>query len=117
MRLFVYGSLKRGFRHHEQLRGAECLGEARTAHGWSLRLQGEYPALVREGAGVVHGEVYSASARLLERLDAFEDVPHLYQRVEVDLSDGSRAQAYAMSHEAVRDAPVVAGGCWIERQR
>ena len=39
--LFVYGSLKRGFHHHDQLRDAEFRGPAETAPGHQLVLQGD----------------------------------------------------------------------------
>lgn len=46
VRLFVYGSLKRGGRHHDELDGAVFLGEATTLPGYRLEPLGEYLALV-----------------------------------------------------------------------
>lgn len=117
MKLFVYGSLKRGFRHHRELEGAAFLRHGVTTSGFSLRVQGEYPALVREGTGVVHGEVFDVSDALIARLDAFEDAPRAYQRIEIVLADGTRAHTYAMSADALGGAPVVPGGRWREGQR
>lgn len=73
-RLFVYGSLKRGARHHEELAGARFLGEARTLPGYALELVGEYWALVeRPGQeSSVPGELYEMTDELLARLDEFE---------------------------------------------
>ena len=46
VRLFVYGSLKRGGRHHDELAGAVYLGPATTLPGYRLEPLGEYLALV-----------------------------------------------------------------------
>ena len=46
VRLFVYGSLKRGGRHHDELAGAVFLGPATTVPGYRLEPLGEYLALV-----------------------------------------------------------------------
>jgi gamma-glutamylcyclotransferase (GGCT)/AIG2-like uncharacterized protein YtfP len=46
VRLFVYGSLKRGGRHHDELAGAVFLGLATTLPGYRLEPLGEYLALV-----------------------------------------------------------------------
>lgn len=73
-RLFVYGSLKRGARHHSELAGAAFLGEVRTAPGYGLEAAGEYWALVeRPGlSGSVSGELFEVDEPLLARLDRFE---------------------------------------------
>src|SRR6185369_8713827 len=44
VRLFVYGSLKRGGRHHDELEGATFVGEASTLPGYRLEVLGEYLA-------------------------------------------------------------------------
>ncbi|HEY6079313.1 MAG TPA: gamma-glutamylcyclotransferase family protein [Polyangiaceae bacterium] len=74
--LFVYGSLKRGQRHHAELQsgGARFLGEAWTEPGYALAAgPGDYVAMVRAAADSrVPGELFEVSAALLEALDAFE---------------------------------------------
>jgi gamma-glutamylcyclotransferase (GGCT)/AIG2-like uncharacterized protein YtfP len=109
-RLFVYGSLKRGFMHHARLSGARWLGEARTEAGHRLVVYGAYPALVVGGDGAVHGELWGVGDVLLAELDAFEDVPRLYVRRGVRLDDGSEAESYF----AARDGEFgpVPGGVW-----
>jgi gamma-glutamylcyclotransferase (GGCT)/AIG2-like uncharacterized protein YtfP len=73
-RLFVYGSLKRGARHHDELRGARFLGEACTAPGYELEPVGEYLALVQvpDATGSVNGELFEVDAGILSQLDEFE---------------------------------------------
>lgn len=140
MRLFVYGSLKRGFRHHEELAGLECLGEVATAPGYRLVRYGDYPALVRlhpsaaepgasDGprarderralevgveAGVVQGELYAVPEDRLPALDAFEECPSLYQRESIELSDGSCAFAYVIPPSRAAAHEVIVGGRWQE---
>lgn len=111
IRVFVYGSLMRGGRHHAQLEGAVLEGEAATRPGHRLVLQGEYPALA-PGAGVVFGEVYRVTPTLLERIDEFEGCPELYQRVELTLSDGTPAFAYAIAAERASGLSEIPGGRW-----
>lgn len=93
MILFVYGSLKRGARHHDELMAARFLATARTAPRYSLSSHGEYPALV-PGAEVVSGELYEVTPELLERLDEFEGCPEFFRRASVSLEDGREAMAY-----------------------
>lgn len=113
-RLFIYGSLKRAYMHHGELAGGAYAGPARTAPGYALVRYQSYPAMVREGQGCVSGELYEVDARLLARLDEFEDCPHLYQRAEIRLSDGSSAQAYVMSPDAVSGCQRLHSECWQE---
>lgn len=114
-RVFVYGSLKRGFRHHDQMAGARFLREARTAPRYTLVLAGDYPALVDDGVTAVAGEVFAVDDRHLAALDAFEEVPDLYVRAPLDLEGGERVFAYFLPAERARDLAVIADGTWRER--
>lgn len=81
-RLFVYGSLKRGERHHGELAGARFLGEAETPPGYALVALGDYLALVPQaGAGSVVGELYELPSERFFALDEFEG-SH-YERVSL----------------------------------
>jgi gamma-glutamylcyclotransferase (GGCT)/AIG2-like uncharacterized protein YtfP len=87
--LFVYGSLKRAGRHHDELENARFLGEVETVPGYALEPLGEYLALVaRPGdRGRVKGELFELSETdpsLLAALDEFEG--DAYVREEVALS-------------------------------
>ena len=108
--MFVYGSLKRGLVHHDQMRGARFERPARTAPGYRLVLYAAgYPALTPSVAAVsglgVSGEVYWVTAPHLARLDRFEEVPSLYQRAVVVLDDGTSAQAYLIDSSRARGLP------------
>jgi gamma-glutamylcyclotransferase (GGCT)/AIG2-like uncharacterized protein YtfP len=89
VRLFVYGSLKRGGLHHAELAGAPFVGDARSAPGFRLvPLRGGSPywALVPapETSETVPGELFDVPVDALSALDAFEGED--YERAELPLS-------------------------------
>jgi gamma-glutamylcyclotransferase (GGCT)/AIG2-like uncharacterized protein YtfP len=106
-RLFVYGSLKGGRKHHSELRGALLLASVATAPKYVLLNLGAYPALA-DGVEVVFGELYAVESDTLTLLDEFEG--EAYCRAEVELADGSRAQAYFLRERG--EFPKIDGGRW-----
>jgi len=95
--LFVYGTLKRGFKNHRHIADQRFVCEARTAPGYRLYNLGDYPGLVVEATDTlgVTGELWEVDADSLARLDEFEGVAEgLYRRVRVEL-DGSSHQDHA----------------------
>jgi gamma-glutamylcyclotransferase (GGCT)/AIG2-like uncharacterized protein YtfP len=103
--LFVYGSLKRGGRHHDELEGATFLGPAETAPGYRLEPLGEYLALVEAepGSGCVPGELFEVPLAKLPALDAFEGDAYVRAEVPVRLAQTERhptkAQAQPERHK------------------
>jgi gamma-glutamylcyclotransferase (GGCT)/AIG2-like uncharacterized protein YtfP len=86
--LFVYGTLKRGHCLHHYLEKSPCLGAAKTVGGYALYRIEWYPAMVPEhDAGGVSGEVFEVSTSLLAILDEVENVPDLYQRIEIEITE------------------------------
>ncbi len=93
VQLFVYGSLKRGGRHHHELAGAAFLGPAETIAGYRLEPLGEYLSLVslrdRRGpsastdGSTVQGELFELPASKLPALDAFEGDSYVRGEVQV----------------------------------
>jgi gamma-glutamylcyclotransferase (GGCT)/AIG2-like uncharacterized protein YtfP len=97
--LFVYGSLKRGGLHHDELGEAVFLGTVATAPGYRLERLGEYLALVSQpgpagetpsvaagggdGLGVVSGELFYVPVSLSPLLVEFEG--EAYVRCDVRL--------------------------------
>ena len=116
-RLFVYGSLRRGERNHDFLIGACFLSRVVTRPRYSLRASGMTPGLADHGEQAVQGELYELDAAHLTRLDRLGGAPGLYERKEVELSDGSSADAYFMPDAHARCYPEVASGDWASRQR
>ncbi len=111
-RLFVYGSLKRGERHHAEMAGARFVRDACTAPRYALAEAGEYPGLVPDGGTRVRGEVFEVDAVLLASLDAFEEVPDLYVRGEVELDDGECVLAYFLAPRLARSPARLPADSW-----
>jgi len=102
VRLFVYGSLRRGERHHEELRGARFLGEFETEPGYALTAVGEYRALIVDptGTGVVRGELFEVDPAFLPTLDDFEGEAYLRRELAVrsrEAGDQAVAVAYFLN--------------------
>jgi gamma-glutamylaminecyclotransferase len=107
--LFVYGSLKRGRRHHAELRGARCAGLARTAPAYRLLDAGDYPALAA-GSRSIEGELYEVTDALLVELDRFEGDG--YERAPVRLELGRAALAYFATAELAARARAFDDDVW-----
>jgi gamma-glutamylaminecyclotransferase len=107
--LFVYGSLKRGRRHHAELGGARFAGVARTLPEYRLLELGEYPALA-SGCRSIEGELFQVTEALLVELDRFEGDD--YERGAVRLEGGRTALAYFARAVLVALAPVFDGDVW-----
>jgi gamma-glutamylaminecyclotransferase len=81
MKVFVYGTLKRGYHNHRLLAGAKYLGEA-NLNGPHILLDAGFPVCVKlpTGAGLVTGELYEVTAEQLKRLDQLEGEGRMYHR-------------------------------------
>ena len=92
--LFVYGTLMRGFPLHALLEGrADSLGDGEVA-GLLFDL-GRYPAALRDGGGVVRGEVYRLKDPALWRaLDSAEGSQYHRGEAGVRLAGGRQVTAY-----------------------
>ena len=121
--LFVYGTLMRGERSAHLLGDARLVRRTRTAARYWLaligadseaRLEGTYPALVEQGRDAVAGELYEVDVAIFPVLDAFEDVPRLYQRVRIDL-DAHRPWVYLMRARDATGQPRIVSGDWRKR--
>jgi gamma-glutamylaminecyclotransferase len=114
-RLFVYDSLLAGEPEHSALGGAEPAGEADTEPGFRLVELGARGAIVRDGTGAVRGELYWVDRMTLGKLDVTREVPILFQRSRIRLSDGSEAETYLMLLDQVRGKRRLPRGRWRER--
>lgn len=113
--IFVYGTLMRGELGHRWLAGARFLHPARTAARYELVSMGWYPALVEGGRTAVVGEIFAVPEGDMPALDAYEDVPALYARLPVELSDGTRVEAYLLHAHLAADRPRIPSGDWRRR--
>jgi len=104
-KLFVYGTLRRGFDPHEYLRSsARFLGKGRIAG--RLYDLGEFPGAIPSAlpGEEIKGELYELSdlGRQLKALDAYEEFDPIHpdkslfvrQRVDVRLENGESLKAW-----------------------
>jgi gamma-glutamylcyclotransferase (GGCT)/AIG2-like uncharacterized protein YtfP len=126
-RLFVYGTLMRGFDHPmaRLLSGhADFLGEARCQG--RLYLVKHYPGLVLsdDPADIVHGELFRLRAgdELLHELDMYEacgegfprPTEYVRQMLPLTLADGSTAEAWTYVYNwPVALLPRIASGRFL----
>jgi gamma-glutamylcyclotransferase (GGCT)/AIG2-like uncharacterized protein YtfP len=128
-RLFVYGTLMRGFDHPMAKllsRSADFIGEARCRG--RLYLVKHYPGLVRsdDPADSVFGEVYRLRAcdELLREFDMYEacgegfppPTEYVRQLLQVTLNDGSASEAWTYIYNwPVTRLPRIPSGRFLER--
>lgn len=89
--LFVNGTLMRGLKLHDNLAGAEFLGEAVTQPVYRMYSIGDvHPGMfeVAEGGVAVKGELYLVPDNVWAAIEVGEP-PNLY-RGEIKLADGRR---------------------------
>lgn len=98
VRLFAYGSLRRGQPNHGELDGARFVKTTRTLAEHALVELDGYP-LLSPGAGAIAGELFELDDARLAALDAFEG--ENYARAEIRLEQGERALAYVASERAL----------------
>lgn len=88
VRIFLYGTLKRGGCRSHVMRGQQFVGETTTVAKYRMYNTGSYPALVEDEDGLeVEGEVWEVDDDCLQVLDAIEAVPNLYARKPVALAN------------------------------
>lgn len=83
--VFVYGSLKAGHSAHGLLNGAERLADG-VLDGVQCIENEDFPMLI-PGDDAISGEVYRINSEQLIALDAYEEAPEVYARVEHQLRD------------------------------
>lgn len=112
MKLFVYGTLKRGGHLSYYLDECEFLGTATTPPVFRLFDLGYYPALVFADGYPITGEVYEVDS--LAIFDRVEDFPCLYTRGEFDVGSCTAWIYYASEWlaEKITRNPELTSGVW-----
>jgi gamma-glutamylcyclotransferase (GGCT)/AIG2-like uncharacterized protein YtfP len=113
--MFFYGTLLPGERDHALLANAEPLGSALTEPVYQLVELNVYAALIPDGRVAVHGELYAVSLETRRQIDVSRQVPILFQRATIRLSDGSEAETYLMTADQVRGKRRLAHGDFRKR--
>jgi gamma-glutamylaminecyclotransferase len=109
-RVFVYGSLMKGFTNHRLLMSARFVGTAKTRAQFTMLDMRAFPGIV-PGHGEVTGELYDVTPDELARLDQLEGHPNFYRRTPIVLADGTEASTYVL-RKTFFGAPVIASGDW-----
>ena len=128
-RLFVYGTLMRGYDHPMAkllAANADFLGQA-TCRG-RLYLVRHYPGLLTsdDPADIVHGELFRLRERdaLLRELDMYEacgegfaePTEYVRRMLSVKLADGTASEAWTYLYNwPVAHLPRIASGRFLER--
>ena len=106
-RLFVYGTLKKGFPNHDNyMESAQLLGKYQTIEKYPLVLCGarHVPCMIyRPGEGhQVEGELYEVDAECLNRIDVLERIQNSdgYRRTVI------RVRSSARIHQDIKEALV-----------
>ena len=109
--LFVYGTLRRGFRNHRLLGDAPFFGTAKTKARFAMYVSGVPYVVLREPVSQILGEVYEVDGLLLAELDIHEGHPRFYLRVLVDvaLDTGAELKGWLYSFGVARGRLVPSG--------
>lgn len=96
--LFVYGTLKNGFKNNFYLHNAKYIGDAITTKDFAIVYDGKLPYLLhmnKELALRVKGELFKLNGEQLRLLDIIEGHPSWYTRELITVYiDKSKVTAY-----------------------
>jgi gamma-glutamylcyclotransferase (GGCT)/AIG2-like uncharacterized protein YtfP len=114
-RVFVYGTLKEGYRLHGALQGAGKISNARIK-GYMLHTGG-YPAVILASNGPwVHGEIYTINDPILAHLDIVEGAPNYYHRVLIYATNHGPVWTYVWPLDRISDrgdnCTIIPDGNW-----
>jgi gamma-glutamylcyclotransferase (GGCT)/AIG2-like uncharacterized protein YtfP len=116
MKLFVYGTLRKGQSAHALLQGAPLIAEAWTDPCFELVNMGDYPGLVLGGNTAVRGEIYDVSPNTLAQLDRYEEAPEVYQRATLVVA-GHEVLTYLLPAAFALERPRLPEGDWSPPER
>ena len=99
MKMFFYGTLKKGQCRSHVLENQIFCGEATTKPKYKLYSAGLFPCMVpNEDGKSIPGEVYEIDDECLARLDRIEGHPHLYKREPIELNEFDGCISYFFQH-------------------
>ena len=123
MRIFVYGSLRRGFGNHRLLDASRHLGNALTEPIYSMLDLGGIPGVIVGGSTAIYGELYDLDDETLRYVDALEGHPLGYRRTPIKVfrldaedqmssSGPEEASIYLLPQRSREWYPIVESGDW-----
>src|SRR3990167_7768133 len=115
VRVFVYGTLNRGYGNWKHLLNGRALfiDEGQTKPEYTMLDMGGFPAVLPGGTTSIHGEIFAVDEATLGALDALEGHPTWYRRTPITLAGGEDVEMYILPHSHVPGAAlVVKTGRW-----
>ncbi|WP_047985516.1 gamma-glutamylcyclotransferase family protein [Ornithinibacillus californiensis] len=121
IRVFVYGTLRKGERNAHLLNNATCISESCWTQGGLYDTGNGYPAIKQSTSSIVYGEVYEVSNQELIELDYLEGYTegrenNLYDRVDQEIiTENGRIKAFV--YVAARENLLktrIASGDWLK---
>lgn len=109
--LFVYGTLKSGFSNHAVLGDSRYAGEA-SIKNFEMRDLGAFPGITEMEGGIIHGELYIVSEKVMIDVDQLEGYPNLFNRKEIKTDKGFDAWVYYLDKECRNT--VIESGRWLK---
>jgi len=105
-KIFVYGTLKKGFCNHFYLHGSEFLGKTTTKERYCMCVDNGIPYVFeckRNNClkGFIKGEVYLVNGTVLKLIDELEEHPREYFRKRVFLKTFGYAWMYLYPHFSI----------------
>jgi gamma-glutamylcyclotransferase (GGCT)/AIG2-like uncharacterized protein YtfP len=95
VKIFVYGTLKRGGQLNGHLEGQQFVGVAKTAPGYILYNLGWFPGMQKTGTAQVSGELWKVQDSHLRQLDLVEGSYFKRTPIELDFPyQNEEIQAY-----------------------
>lgn len=123
-KVFVYGSLKRGFGNHQRLviGGARFIGPAVTKPIYTMVDLGAFPGVITDGETEISGELYEVDGACLQSLDSLEGHPNFYRRALTRVYNPYNRQEcwWTWIYVLVREpfvSQVIANGVWPMKYR
>ncbi len=111
IRIFTYGTLRKGSKAHRFLQSAKLITENQKLNGFRMYDNGFYPFVipVENQAEFIVGEIYQIPEEVLPQLDHYEGVPSLYKRVYLEAQD---LHLYVSQSTDLGHLPIITHGDW-----
>ena len=109
-RIFVYGTLMKGYRNHIVLLGSKCIEKEAVLEDYAMYDTGAYPAVIPQKGSKVKGEIYLVGEGKIKILNMIEAEGVLYKLTPVKLNTKSgetegETYIYLQNVEGMRYVP------------
>lgn len=98
-KVFVYGTLKKGYNNNYLLSTSKYLGEYVTKDKFGMDSYVYYPAIFKTDSinkGYIVGELYEVEDHIMPYLDKLEGYPNHFDRQEIIVEDGGGNEEKAL---------------------